>query len=110
MDVNEIEARIKAGQVVSDAERAFLIRYNPHAWAAFMIDNNPGGLNYILRNQLGYDYLKYDPDKNALLRTMEVILNRKNASEIQYILNNFVVMDKGFTPQFINSLQNLFKK
>jgi len=107
MNAKEIEARLLNGIAITDAERAFLIASNPHAMAAFMIANNPGGLNYILQ-QMGYTHLGFEPKKDALIRQMDLIIERNNKETFDEIRKKFIVMPEGLTPEFANAMVNQF--
>lgn len=110
MDINQIAARLKAGTPVTDAEKAFLIRNNPYALAAFMIDNNAGAVNYSLKLQ-GYDHLGFEPNKTALARQLTILLDRgtnEDLSTFNQVVKEFNVMPDNLSEEFIREITAQF--
>jgi len=103
MNLAELEAKIKAGTQVSDNERAYFITHNPYALFGFMIDNNPGSVNLILR-KMGYNHLGFDPNKKALAAQVEILMQNKDLGALEAITKNFQLMDSNLTPNFVKAL------
>ena len=109
MNVNEIAARVKSGQAITDAEKAYLLRNNAHALFAFMIDNNPGSVNLALRKQ-GYTHLGFAPDKKALMRQLDLMIERNDAPGLDKVMRAFNLIPDYLTPEFIQEFHNQFYK
>lgn len=109
MNLQEIESRMLAKQPVTDAEKALVIRNNPIALAAFMVGNNPGNLNYQLRN-MGYKHLPFAPDRVALARQMDLLINDNKRDTLDELANNFDLLPDGLNQDFLNELTNQFSK
>lgn len=99
--LQDIEARLKNGIAVSNQEKAYLLRYNPAALAAFMIENNPGSLNLRLKQRWGYTHLGFAPDKKALARQLQILLDRNDAQVLDDLRQNFNLVPDGYDPDFI---------
>ena len=108
MDIKDIETRIKNGSVVSNTERAYFIRNNAEALAAFMVANNPGNVNFTLR-KLGY-VLGFEPKKEALIRQLQIFINQKNREDFLEVVKNFQISHSNLSPEFITELQTQFLK
>lgn len=110
MDIKDIAARLQNGYQVTHQERAYLVRNNPAALAAFMIDNNPGSVNMTLR-QLGYDHLKFEPDKKALARQLAIFIDRpdqENLKSFEAVKNNFILKSDGLPTEYVKELYAQF--
>lgn len=110
MDLLDIETRIKNGYAVNDAEKAFLLRHNPYALAAFMIENNPGSLNLRLKTRWGYTHLGFEPDVKKLARQLEILIQTKESEVFGDLVKNFNLIPTGLSPQFIQELTNQFNQ
>lgn len=108
MDLQDIEARLKSGYMISDQERAFLIRNNPHALAAFMIANNPGSVNYRLKERWGYNHLGFEPDPKKLIRQLDINIDRGDWDVLEDLAKNFNVVPDGLPPTFVQELYKQF--
>lgn len=102
MNAQEIAARLKVGNQVTDAEKAFLLHNDIHALSAFMIDNNPGSVNMTLR-QMGYDHLGFTPNPKALAQQIGMLIERKDVPALNTIVQNFEMTDKNVTPGFLRA-------
>jgi hypothetical protein len=110
MDLKDIGARVKSGKRVSPDEFAYLISNDREAFMAFLIANNPGSMNNILRHKLGYTHeLGFAPDAQKLSRLVQVILDRGNEAEIKTIIDNFKVNLNGISPELQRAIQVAFK-
>lgn len=90
MDTNEIALRAKQkGAVLSEQEKAHLITNNKHALIAFLIQQNPGYFNDVLKNQLGYNYLPFKPDHKAIGKIMETLLEKNETETVNKILAEY---------------------
>lgn len=89
MDISLLKQHVNAGGKLTEGQAAFLIRNDMPSLAAFMIENNPGSVNFALRNILGYDHLKFQPDQAALARQMEIIINGGKSDELMTVVKNF---------------------
>lgn len=107
MDIKEIETRLKSGGKTTYVETAYLIRHNPEALAAFMIANNPGNVNFTLRD-LGYDNLGFEPKKESLIRQLQIFITQKNNEDFNEVVKNFKINTNGLLPEFITELKTLF--
>lgn len=108
MDEQDIAARLKAGYMVSEQEKAYLLSRNPYALAAFMIENNPGSVNYRLRNTWGYNHLTFEPDAKKLARQMEIIIQRRDREVFEDVVRNFNLVPDGLSPEFIQEFVKAF--
>lgn len=109
MDAREIRLRLLNKMEVSDAEKAFLIKNDPHVLGAFMIENNPGSVNFTLRS-LGYD-LPFTPNAKALGRQLDILINRADTVAIKdftSVVKNFNVRQNGLSPELLNELTKQF--
>jgi len=109
MNTAEIAQRIKNGFAATDAEKAFLIRNNIHALTGFMVGNNPGSVNFLLQ-KLGYNHLGFEPNVAALQRQLDILIERKEEQDLDYVVRNFVVDDSKLTPSFIKELTKVIVK
>ncbi len=110
MDLKDVARRVKAGKKVSPDEFAHLIRNDRHAFMAFLISNNPGSMNNILRHKLGYTHeLGFAPDVAKIQRIVQIILDRNIESEIKTIVENFKVNERGVSPELKESLALAFQ-
>lgn len=109
MNLEEIQTRMLAKSPVTEAEKAAVIRNNPHALAAFMVGNNPGNVNFQLRN-MGYSHLPFAPDRVALARQMDLLINDNKRDTLDELANNFEVLPDGLHPEFLNEITNQFSK
>lgn len=110
MDLNDIEARLKNGYGVSNEEKAYLLRHNPYALSAFMIENNPGSINMRLRDKWGYNHLGFAPDAKKLARQMEIIIQREDLQVFEDVVRNFNLIPDGLDPNFIQEFVQQFNQ
>lgn len=103
----DIFTRLKNNQPVSNAERAYLIRNDVNALAAFMIDNNPGSVNLSLR-KLGYDRLKFEPNKKALTKQLQIFLDSGNLEDFKFVVERFNFIPDGLPVEFVNEILKQF--
>jgi hypothetical protein len=90
MDVNEIAARASQKSAkVSEREKAHLIANNKLAFIAFLIQQNPGYFNDVLKNQLGYNHLPFEPDHKAIGKIIGNMLEKGELKEVNKILAGF---------------------
>lgn len=107
MDTNEIAEKVKSGQDISPEEFTALVTSNKEALFSFMIQNNPGSMNNVLRNQLGYTHeLDYRPDPMAMGRVVQMILEKGDQDEIHKILNNFMFDLNRISPKLLSAITN----
>lgn len=99
--LQDIAARLKAGYPVNNQEKAYLLRYNPAALAAFMVENNPGSLNLRLKQRWGYTHLPFAPDKKAIARQLQILLDRNEAAVLDDLRQNFNLVPDGYDPDFV---------
>ena len=105
-----IALRVQQGKRVTPAEYAQLIANNKEAFFAFLIANNPGSMNDILRHRLGYTHeLDFMPDVTKLQRICQVILDRNNKAEIKTIIDNFKLNTSALSPELANAIKSVFK-
>lgn len=109
-DLKDIEARVKAGQSVTPKEWAYLLHNNKKAFFAFLIDNNPGSMNDVLRHQMGYSELKFSPDKMAMARIINNLIEKNDQHELHQVLTNFKLNPANTNSRYLAELQNLFKQ
>lgn len=90
MDINNISARARQkGATVSEKEKAHLIANNKFALIAFLIQQNAGYFNDILKNQLGYNYLPFAPDHKAIGKIIEELMEKGEMDTVNQILSGF---------------------
>ncbi len=109
MDVNEIALRVQKGQRISDTEKVALLRSNPYAWAAFLIENNPGAVNMALI-RLGYTHLGFDPDIKAISEQLNKIIKLRDLQSFLFVVRNHNLIPDGLTGDFITQYRNAFSK
>lgn len=101
--LKKVQERLQNKLPVSEQEKALFIKNNPIAMAAFMIDNNPGSVNLILR-QMGYTHLGFEPKKQALAAQLGIFIDQNNVEDFKEVLKNFQLNTTGLTKEFINEL------
>lgn len=105
MDINEIAQKVKRGHDVTPEEFAALVTNDKEALFSFMIQNNPGSMNNVLRNQLGYTHeLGYRPDPMAMGRVIQMIMEKGDENEINKILNNFMFNLNKIGPKLLGAI------
>jgi len=114
-DLADILKRIQQKQPVSPEEFAWaLVQPNPQSrelFIAFLIANNPGSMNDILRNRLGYTHeLEYQPNPAKLARICQMIIDRGNEQELQSIIQNFQLNLAGLSPQLMQAIKQRFNE
>jgi hypothetical protein len=110
MDLNEIAGRVRAGERVSPQEFAYLISNDIEAFMAFLIANNPGSINSILRYKLGYTFeLGFTPNIQKIQRIVQIIIDQKKADELQVIMQNFQLNLDALSPQLFRAIKTQFK-
>jgi len=77
---------------------------------AFMVENNLGSVNVALRNKLGYDKLSFNPNKDAIVRQLQILVDRKNVDELQTVIKNFAFIDGKLTPTLVEEIKKQFLK
>lgn len=110
MDQELIKQAVQARKPITEKETAFLLRNNIEALLAFMIENNPGSVNVALRNVLGYDKLSFNPNKDAIARQLQILVDRKNKDELNTVIKSFQLNKVGLTDTLITELENQFTK
>lgn len=111
MDLNDIATRVKTNKPVTPAEFAYLIANDREAFMAFLIANNPGSMNNILRHQLGYTFeLGFTPDPAKIQRIVQMILDNNNTKEIQTIAQNFKLNLNGLSPELYQAIHTQFNQ
>ena len=108
MDAKDIESRLKNGYQVTPQEWAFLLANNPAAFAAFMIENNPGSVRDTLARIEGYGHLDFVPNKKQLARQLQIVLEKRELSTWRDVVKNFRLITDGMPPEFINALSAQF--
>jgi hypothetical protein len=107
MIIGDLIAKVNAGQPLSEKEAAFYIRHYPPALAAFMIENNPGSVNFNLR-RIGYSHLGFEPNPKALARQMQIFIDRANNADWMEVVRNFHINPAGLSESFLKELQTQF--
>lgn len=111
MNLNEIALRIKKGEEVTRDEFAYLILNDKEAFLAFCITNNPGSMNNVLRNQLGYTHeLNYRPDVKAMGRVCQTILEGQKMEEFKTIIDNFQFNLDNINPKTLAAINSFTKQ
>ena len=103
MDIHEIQNKFASKVPLTEDEAVHFIKSNPYALSAFMIENNPGGLNQILR-EMGYSNLKFAPDPLALSRQLHIIIDQKHTEDWNSLLSKFHVDPNKIPASFLNKL------
>lgn len=110
MDTTQIADKVKQGLPVTHDEFVELITNDNEALFTFMIQNNPGSMNNVLRNQLGYTHeLGVRPDAMAMGRVIQMILEKGDTKELAAILTNFRFDLNKISPKLLETI-NLYKK
>lgn len=107
-DLQNIQTRLKTGQPVSTQEYVYFLRNNPEAFWAFMVENNPGSIHHMLRDQLGYIELGFAPENKTLARFISTMLDKRETKELKYLLDNFEFDKSKVTPAFLEEFQKQF--
>lgn len=106
MNLQEIAVRVKSGQPVTHEEFSYLILNDKEAFLSFMIKNNPGSMNHVLRDVLGYSHeLGFAPDVKKIGRICDIILKRNNADELKTILENFQFNLDKISPKLLTAIK-----
>jgi hypothetical protein len=109
MNKDLIKQALKEGLPITEAETAFLLRNDINAMLAFMVENNLGSVNVALRNGLGYDKLTFNPDKEAIVRQLNILVERKNSEELQTVIKNFTIDPSKITPTLLIEIKKQFQ-
>lgn len=109
MDIVLIKKALKEGLPLTEAETAYLLKNDIEAMLAFMVENNIGSVNYALRNILGYDKLNFNPNKEAVVRQLQILVDRKNADELHTVIKNFNLDESAITPTLAIELVKQFQ-
>jgi hypothetical protein len=107
MNLDEIKNKVNNKMALSESETAFFIRNHPHALANFMLDNNAGSVNMSLR-KLGYDHLGFAPDKKAIARQLDIIINQGHNSDFLQIQKEFHIDTTKLPLSLLNEIQKQF--
>lgn len=111
MDLQDITKRVQKGLKVTPKEYAYLLANNRSAFFAFMIANNIGSMNDILRHRLGYSFeLGFTPDLKAITRICDTILADNKTAEIRTILNNFQINTAALSPELLGEIKLIFNR
>jgi hypothetical protein len=108
MDILVIKQALKQGLPITEAETAFLLKNDINALLAFMVENNLGSINVALRNILGYNKLTFNPNKDAIVRQLQILVDRKNVDELQTVIKNFAFDDSNLTPTLVEEIKKQF--
>lgn len=79
------------------------------ALAAFMIDNNPGSVNWALR-RMGYNHLGFAPNKVALARQLQIFIDRNNIEDFNEVVSRFELNKAPLTENFVTEFTKAFTK
>jgi len=108
-DIKNRVAQKDPARAVTPAEFAKLLAADKETFLAFLIANNPGSMNDILRNRLGYNFeLPYMPDATKLGRVAQIILDRGNKEELKTIIDNFQIKKDAISPVLWPEIDNVF--
>lgn len=107
--LQDIKTRLQKGLPVSDAEKAVFIRNSPEGMAAFMIDNNPGSVNFALR-KMGYKHLGFEPNKVALARQLGIFIDNNNVEDFNDVIKRFSLNEKTLSRDFVSNFYKEFSK
>lgn len=106
-DLKDIEARYHAKKRLTEDEYLHLLQNNGSAKWAFLIRNNAGNINHTLRHILGYTELGFYPNEIAIAKQISMMRERNEIAELQKVLSNFVLIEKGYSPSFIQKLKSI---
>jgi hypothetical protein len=107
-DFEEIKQRVLSGNPVSEKEYAYLLRHNKAAFFAFMIRNNPGSVNNVLRHELGYTELPFAPDLKKMARIIGMMIEKGEANELHTLLSNFKLDLSKVTPELQSEIEGIY--
>lgn len=105
MTLQEIRNNVKNGIPVTEEEYAYLLRNDPSAFFGFLVSNNPGQLNDLLRHKLNYTELSFAPDQKAIARLLDIIIDSKNQSEFDFITENVKIDTSKISPELLEAIQ-----
>lgn len=107
--VRDIAQKVIQKKPITDADKIAFITSDPEAMAAFMIANNAGSVNAILRG-MGYDKLSFAPNNSVLAQQMQTFINTGNWSDFNEVVRRFIIKKEGLTPEFINLFNQKIKQ
>jgi hypothetical protein len=107
LELEQTRQKIANGIPVSAAENVAFLRNSVPAMIAFMIENNAGNVNQTLR-RLGYNHLGYMPNPVALVRQMQIFLDKNDVESVREVMKNFNVNRSLLTPEFLKEFDKSF--
>jgi hypothetical protein len=108
-DTQDIHARLKKKQPVTEQEFVSFLENNKHALFAFLIENTAGNINDTLRHKLGYSFeLGFAPDKLKLASIINKLIDKDDNKELEAVLSNFKLKEEKLSPVLIQELKNTF--
>lgn len=106
MNLQEIKYKVQKGEPVTELEYAYLLRNDASAFFGFLVQNNPGQLNDILRHKLNYTELGFAPDQKAIARILDFIIDSKNGEEFNFIVENVKIDTSKISPELLEAIQS----
>lgn len=106
-DLKTIADAAAKGEAVTPEEFAFLLNNSKAAMLTFLIKNNPGGVNHVLRHKLGYTFeLPYQPNEQKLGRLCDVLIQRGKNDDIKAVINQTPIILSKVSPQVLQAITN----
>ncbi len=106
-DLNTIAAAVIKDEAVSPSEFAYLLHNNKAAMLTFLIKNNPGGVNHVLRHKLKYTFeLPYEPDVTKIGRVCDLLIKRNNDRELLEVINGTPIILRKVSPHVLSAIKN----
>ena len=108
MDFSFVKQKLMDGIPLNYRETAILLKNHMPSLSAFMIENNPGSVNYTLRNVLGYNHLGFAPNQKALARQMEIFIESGNKNDFNQVVRNFQIDGSKLPEELVNEIKKEF--
>lgn len=104
--ITEISQAMAEGKAVSPDEFAYLLHNSKAAMITFLIKNNVGGVNHILRHKLGYTFeLGFKPDEAKIGRICDLLIARKDDAALLAIVEGTRVDLKKISPEVLTAIK-----
>lgn len=106
-NLKDIADAAAKGEAVTPEEFAYLLHNNKAAMLTFLIKNNPGGVNHILRNKLGYTFeLPYQPNEQKIGRLCQVLLDRGKDGDILKVVQETPIIISRVNPKVLQAINS----
>lgn len=105
-DLKTISQDMAEGKAVSPDEFATLLHNSKPAYLTFLIKNNVGGVNHVLRHKLGYTHeLGFNPNQAKIGRICDLLIARNAEKEILTIVENTPIKIDKISPEVLTAIK-----